>query len=49
MILHNKRMKYYKTKRLKKEGAKMTLHVGRSKTSPSFAGSKKSMFDEQFI
>ena len=28
---------------------KMTPHVGRSKSSPPFAGSKKSIFDEQFV
>jgi len=49
MIPYNKRMKFDKTKGLKKEGAKMSLHVGRSKSSPPFAGSKKSMFDEQFV
>ena len=42
-------MKYDKTKGLKTEEAKMSLHVGRSKSSPPFAGSKKSMFDEQFV
>jgi len=49
MIPYNKRMKYDKTKGLKKDEVKMSLHVGRSKSSPPFAGSKKSMFDEQFV
>jgi len=42
-------MKYHKTKGLKKEGATMSLHIGRSKRSPPFAGSKKSMFEEQYV
>jgi len=42
-------MKYDKTKGLTKEGVKMSPHVGRSKSSPPLAGSKKSVFDEQFV
>ena len=42
-------MKYDKTKGLKKEEATMSLHVGRSKSNPPFARSKKSIFDEQFV
>ena len=49
MISDNKRMKYNKTKGLTKEGVKMSPHVGRSKSSPPLAGSKKSVFDEQFV
>ena len=49
MISDNKRMKYDKTKGLTKEEVKMSPHVGRSKSSPPFAGSKKSIFDEQFV
>jgi len=42
-------MKYDNPKGRRQGETKMTPHVGRSKSSPPFAGSKKSMFDEQFV
>jgi len=41
MIPDNKHMKYDETKGLKKEGATMSLHVGRSKSSPPLGGLQK--------
>ena len=49
MIFENTHMKYDNPKGRRQGETKMSPHVGRSKSSPPFAGSKKSMFDEQFV
>ena len=49
MIFENTHMKYDNPKGRRQGETKMTPHVGRSKSSPPFAGSNKSMFDEQFV
>ena len=49
MIPYNKFMKDDKTKGLKKDAIKMSLHVGRCKTNNHFAGSNKSMFEQQLF
>jgi hypothetical protein len=49
MIFENKHMKYDNPKGRRQGETKMTPHVGRSKSTPPFAGSQKSMFDEQFV